>query len=324
MDYDFLSYNNSSLKNMQFYRQNLPNISKKDGLIKISTKEEFIIVGDIEESIFLILIEYTFIPVWLLDQMLSNNIVNKDLKDTINSWLNIGIIWIDRNIAGEFVRPTYLLYEILNQKNNKFVKIPFNMLTKYITEQNIVFETLVGLDNCINNTLKSVFIEKHSPFGLDVKSNGTNIVYNNQLTTPKALILSGYENIDNIHKLTLKSYKDKTSYEFKDFRAWTVIKKVGDFKNINKDFKLHLPNLVIPSINKNNIAIEIELANRGVKHYVNVLEMYKNNIIYKNILFLCSSFTICSNIRSAYDIVKKEEEITENIYLLDLNVPSPL
>ena len=323
MDYDFLSYDNSFLKNMQFYRQNLPSINKKDGIINLSTTNNTIKIGEIEEPIFLIIAEYTFMPIWLVEKFISNNPVKEDIKKVIKSWLDIDIIWIDKNIAGEFIRPTYLLYEFLNKKNNRFTQIPFNMLTKYIVEQNIIFETMLGINNPINKTLKHLFLKKYSPFGLE-KTKGTNIIYNSQIVSPKALKISGYENIENINRLVIENDKQGRSYEFKDFRAWTIIKKENDLKDINKDFKLHSPDLIIPSTNKNSIAIEIELANRGVKHYYNILNIFKENKIYKNIVFLCSSFTIYSNIRLAYEDIKREGEMLEDIYLFDLDIPSIL
>ena len=315
MDYDFILGIEEKLKNKQFYCRTLPNIIKHEGYVELKTPDTSVSIGEPEEIIFSIMLDYTFMPVWLISQILSKNLI-EDTREIIMSWINIGIVWSENSIAGEFLRPTYLLYELFGVPLKKFVVIPFNLLTKYINEQNIIYEVMTGKNHLINNRFPDL-PPRFSPMGLP--SSGTNILFNNQIKN----VLHKDPNINDIYEDFKASTRKNISMEFYDYRLFSLFK---EDKSKKEGYLFHTPNLIIPQPRYNSspksIAIEVELANKRVEYYENIFIKYSNNMVYGSIVFFCTSFTIINNIRNAY--MKQQDKLKGmNVYLCQNNIPCP-
>lgn len=316
---------NAELKSRQHYCQTLPNIVKNNDSVELKTKTASINVTVVEESIFLILAEYKFMPVWLALQFLSyNSFAGENLIDIIKSWVNFGLVWCENTITGEYIRPTYLLFEIFNISQTRFNVIPFNLLTQMINEQSIIFDILTGNDNSvINKSFSKIYLSKFSPLGIGHKSGGTNVLYRSKLTTPAMYLKKSIDDVNALYSLVEENHH--LSPEFKDLSLFTVMKKIKNTDIVKEAYKFKVPNLVIPILRENGMArsvgIEIEITNKSIAAYEKILDVYKDNKIYGYIVFLCSSSTIIKNIRNAY---KKVGGLGHTkVYLFENEIPSP-
>ena len=323
--YIFSSGIEAELKSSQHYCQTLPNIIKQNGYLELRSNLSTINVTEIEEAIFSILVDYKFMPIWLVEQLLSyNSFIEKNYIEDIKAWISFGLVWCENTITGEYIRPTYLLFEMFQTKNRTFYPIPFNLLTQMVNEQKLIFDILVGNnDNIINKSFNKIYLEKFPPLGINYKSNGTNILYRNKLTSPAVYLNKNIKEIIKLYNIVEQKYN--LSPEFSNFSLFTIIKKNKDSDKVKEAFKFKMPNLVIPILRKDgfarSIAIEIELTNKSIKEYANILEIYKNNKIYGYLVFLCNSSNIIKNIRKAYEYIGGYE--MPKIYLFENEIPSP-
>ena len=85
-----------------------------------------------DEVILTIVLKFLFVPVWLVKQWygLGTSMVSSDnfVDSMIQDWIDIGIVWKEAEVTGEYLRPTYALFQMFQTPPYRYYNIPFNTL----------------------------------------------------------------------------------------------------------------------------------------------------------------------------------------------------
>lgn len=307
---DILSFNKKAEVNTwERYNKVSPIITKDEYFVQLKTDNCEVNISNLEESILSIILNFTFCPVWLVKTFLKNRKyqLTESVEDIINSWIDIGLLWLESSVTGSYLRPTYLLYDIFNEIPLKYSEIPFNQLTHTISEQKFMFEILTGdNDNFVNKNFSRIYIPKFSALGFK-NPLGTNIISERQF---KPSLFKNSKEIKSSENEIIEQIRQgkNITKEFEDFSKFAIVKKKSDTDNDKKDYEFHIPDLIIPIPRKNgapqSIAIEVEITDKKIKRYISTLNMYKNNNRFKYCIWYCANNNIISNLTKAFNEIE--------------------
>ena len=329
----FLDYSSEKVENntWKYYHRTMPNMEMHDDSILVKTAESEVVIQELEETIFSILMTFLYVPAWLVENWINSESSSDGMMDEenpiikIKSWVQIGLVYIEPSPTGEYVRPTALLFTIFQKPMQKYMPIPFNTLTHNISEQQVMFEVMMG-KNKINKDLQSVLLNKYSVLFEKEIGEGTNIISEKEFRSVE--IYTSEEKLKAIEseiELQIQSGEIVTA-EMEDFRKFNIVKKVGSTGNINKDYLTHVPDLIIPSLRNpdgtpNSVAVEIELTSKGLARTEGTLKKYKDNNKFGYLVWFSNSNLITQNLRIAYENIKGTGSCKMLIYEFD--IPSP-
>lgn len=314
------------------YNSVIPSIKKDGNKIILSSAHETVELDSFDEIILTIIIKFLFAPVWLLKQFYNTWMIAglDDPEEKINSWVNIGLVWKEAAVTGQYVRPTYLLFKLFGQDPEKFYNIPFNTLTHTISEEQVMFEVMSGrgpIGEAILKREKVKLLPRISELGFDENNNGTNIITECDFRNPALFKDEGIKELnDTEHKINEGMRNGETvTPELEKFNQFVLVKKINNTGTIKKDFVFHIADLIIPTIRNNgkpqSIAIEVELTNKRAVNYEETMKRYKDNNKYGAVYWLCNTPDIANNLREAYSTVGGTG--TCRTILLEFTIPTP-
>lgn len=293
--------------------------------LKRENNSLFLSCGDIceeitytDECIFLTLCEFTYIPLWYLNSFLKEMDFYSKPIEKIKKWKKLGIIFVDQQTIGEFLRPTNFLYQILQLKKKKYKVIPYNMLTHDMSKMDIFLKSMLGTSEEINDVLKEEFKgneelikayiiepidilkvrrkndneilkllegEKIPQFMIDENSYSLKVIDEKNIKIAKA----------NTSKISSIEREIKVQLKNKEYNTTELIDPSYFFCAIaeGEGYILQFPDLIIPMRRRqsngkpNSIAIEMELTCKPLENYKRNLMKYKNSLKFGSVVWFC-------------------------------------
>lgn len=310
----------------------IPNIIKGDTFITVRTDTHDVQITRFEEAILEIVLSFTFAPVWLVEQWLEERAIvsSQTVTDTIISWIESGLVWLQGSVTGEYLRPTHLLFKLFGRTPERFVDIPFNQLTHTISEQSVAFDVMTGSEKSpINRAFKHMYLPKYSPLGIPQSEldRGTNIIREAEFKSIAVYSAKSVPEIEHV-EAEIKEMIDRgesLTPEFEDFKKFIIIKKQDNTGIVKRDYRFHIPDMIIPILRTNGLAnsisIEIELTDKRLNRYIDTLEKYKDNNRFGHLIWLTQSESINKNLREAFRRVGGLGHT--KMYIYEFEVPSP-
>lgn len=303
-----------------------PIIEKKETIIELTVNNKTVTINSIDEIVLTIIMKYLFCPVWIVKQWydkvsLSTNInIDKKLDD----WVDIGLVWKEGSVTGQYFRPTYLMFKLFGVDPVPYSTIPFNMLTHTISEQQCMFDIMSGNSPIIS---RERVMPRISELGFAPSKTGTNALSEGDFRFPNMMKDSGIIELSEAENKIVEGIKNKqpVTQELKEFKYFVISRKIDNTGIVRKDYVFHIPDIVIPVVRDNgkpmSIAVEVELTNKRVNGYESALERYKNNNRYCACYWLCSDSGTADSIKRAYQKIGGTG--TCRTVLLEFKIPSP-
>ncbi len=309
----------------------LPDFKKDGERIIMTRANDSVIIEPFDELVLTILIKFLFTPIWLIKQFYNKWTIlgiEDDVNSKINSWVKLGLVWKESAVTGQYLRPTYALFKLFGIVPEKFYNIPFNTLTHTISEEKVFFDIISGYSDIIKieNSKGNKLLPKISELGFKDYIEGTNCIGEPDFRNPYLYKQEGILELNNTENIINRAIKngDMVTPELENFNQFTLVKKINNTGEIKKDFKFHIPDLIIPNLRKNgnptSIAIEVELSNkRG--GYVETMERYRNNNKFGSVYWFVSMNSTAQALRDAYKDVKGTG--TCKTHIVEFTVPTP-
>lgn len=310
------------------YHSEIPDVKMEDDGLHLGVGTSFSIITSLDETILTILVKFLFCPIWLIKQMyysVSELYDEAWVEETINSWISVGIAWKEPSVTGQYLRPTYALFNLFGMDPYPYVDIPFNTLTHTIGEEKVFFDILNGISEIVK--MEEIVTPRISELGFPPDKSGTNAIIECDFRNPKLFQQDGIDEINYVENAILQGIKDGSSItpELEDFKYFVEVKKINSTGSVKRDYKFHIPDLVIP-IPRNkglpqSIAVEVELSNKTAINYQESIIRYKDSKKYGSVYWLCRNGKIAQAIRQAFD--DQGGAGSTKMTLLEFTVPFP-
>lgn len=300
MDLDLLEIQDQEAVKNTYYRSPkvTPHIEKFDSYLEVKTIDNKAVINKIDEVVLYIIADFKFAPVWLIKQWYED--FNLDGYKTIENWISVGIVWAETSPLGVFIRPTKILFDMMDIKNQSYIAIPFGLLNHTCAEEQIVFDISMGSEK--SELWQIVKQEEklpcYHPLKLNIENDiGTTIIREEQFS------VNHYKptQIQEKQDILIQDIRDgkKYSAEFNDFSYFCLVNYLE-----NGDLITQKPDLAIPIPRKESKAqsysIELELSAKTPQKYAQIMKNYKNNLIYGKLFYLCGSARIKQLVMDAY------------------------
>lgn len=316
---ELLTIQNREAAKNTFYRRprKSPHIDWGQGYIDIKTIDNIARIKKIDEVTLNILCEFTFIPIWLIQQWYAD--YNLDGYFAVESWIKVGLAWCEPTALGVYIRPTrFILDQIFAESNEgtpeekekekkdfefrkKFRGLPFNLMNHNCAEMQIMFDVMMGnekseLWQLIKQENK---LPCYHPLHLEPEfDSGTVIIpeswFRENRYKPEE-ILKGQERVRQ-DILAKKAFSA-------EFFEWSLFPIVKGYDKSNK-LETQRPDLIVPIPRIEGVAqsysIEMELTPKDAKRYDKIMENYKDNDKFGKLFYLCGNSIIASRIKDAY------------------------
>lgn len=285
-----------------------PNILHNQTHITVKTMNMSTDIYKIEEIVLGIIADFKFAPYWLIQQWFED-FKRDDVFDKITEWLNVGLIWIESNALGVFIRPTKFLLDMYNIEDQAFIDISFGKLNHTCSEEQLIFDLQSGNPNSEMWQIISdepVLMPCYHPLNIDVEDDTGTIAIRES-----AFFVNRYKPKEILEKdedlmREIKSGARYTS-EFEDFSLFPIV-CIDDSKNNKEGLVVQTPDVIVPIPRQNKLAqsyaIEIELSAKTADKYDKILSHYKDNIKFGKLFYLCGNARIAKLIRDSFKNVK--------------------
>ena len=303
-DLDLLEIQDKEAVKNTYYRSPkvTPHITKYADHLEIKTIDNKTDIYKIDETVLYIIADFKFTPVWLIKQWYED--FNLDGYAAVESWISVGIVWAETSSLGVFIRPTKILFDMMDIRNVNYISIPFGLLNHTCAEAQIVFDMTMGNRNSELWQLikKEETLPCYRPLKLnDSNTDGTIVIREDQFSVnhfkPNQIVEKQdalIRDIDSNKKFTL---------EFNDFSYFVLTNFTDDNVLITQKPDLAIP---IPRINgkPQSCSIELELSAKTPDKYIQIMKNYKNNLIYGKLFYLCATTRISKLVTEAYKAVE--------------------
>lgn len=290
-----------AVKNTYYrYPKITPHLVKYTDKLEVKTIDHSVYVRKIDEVILYIITRFRWAPAWLIQQWFE--VYGIDGYNQIDKWIKVGIVWAEAGSMGVYIRPTYFLFELMDIAENKWSDIPFNLFNHTCAEMQIVFDVMMGnhKSEIWHFIKKSQCLPPYHPLGITVPDDAGVPIFIEE------------EYRSSINPTIIKASQDKLiqsirmnqsfTEEFRDFSLFTLVS--SDYTGNNKEGVFtKRPDLVIPAARTKNgqpqsWAIEMELTKKW--KYDKIMQLYKNNLVYGYVLYLCGNNAIVESVKKAY------------------------
>ena len=298
-----------------------PHVSAGPGYIEYKTIEDVARITKIDEVVLHILCEFTFIPIWLIQQWYRD--FDLDGYRFVENWIKVGLAWCEPTALGVYIRPTrFMLDQIFMESNQgtdeekvkekedlefrkKFRGLPFNLMNHTCSEMQIMFDIMMGnekseLWQLIKQENK---LPCYHPLGITpVNDTGTIIISESWFRENRFKpdeILKGQERVR-------QDILDKKAFsaEFVNWELFPIVKGYDSSTKSGNKLNTQRPDLIIPIPRIEGVAqsyaIEMELTPKDAKRYDNIMQNYKDNDKFGKLFYLCGSGIIASRVKAAY------------------------
>lgn len=302
-DLDLLEIQDQEAVKNTYYRSPkvTPHIKKFEDHFEIKTIENSVDIFKIDEVTLYIIATFKFCPVWLIKQWYED--YGLDGYKTVENWISVGIVWAETSTMGVFIRPTKILFNMMDIDNQSYVHIPFGLLNHTCAEEQIMFDISMGNPKSELWQLisKDETLPCYHPLKIKAKEdNGTIIIREEQFSVnhfkPDQIIEKQDDLIRDINT------GKKFTLEFNDFSYFCLMNYTDDNNLITQK-----PDLAIPIPRKNgqpqSYSIELELSAKTPQKYEQIMKNYKSNLIYGKLFYLCASTRIIKMVTEAYKAV---------------------
>ena len=277
-----------------------PHLVKYTDKLEVKTIDDSVYLRKLDEVILYIIATFKWAPAWLIQQWFETYSV--DGYTQIEKWIKVCIVWAETGTMGVYIRPTYFLFSLMDVKETKWKNVPFNLYNHTCAEMQIVFDVMMGNPKSeiwyfIKN---SDCLPTYHPLGIEViNDSGAPIFIEEEYKSSlnPTIVKEAQDNL--IQSIRMKR---KFTEEFKNYSLFTLVS--NDYNGNNKEGVFtKRPDLVIPAFRKENgqpqsWAIEMELTAKF--KYDKIMQLYKNNLIYGQVLYLCGNNTIVEKVKKAY------------------------
>lgn len=280
-----------------------PAIIHNGTYITVKTINNETNIYKLEEIILGIIADFKFAPYWLIQQWFED--FNRDDSFTkVSEWLSVGLVWVDSNALGLFVRPTKFLLDMYKIEDQTFIDISFGKLNHTCSEEQIIFDVQSGNANSeFWNIIKTedTLLPCYHPLEIDVDNDDGTIAIRESIFAvnrykPKDIILK-----DEDLAREIKSGERYTS-EFADFSLFPIVSTDANGNLVTK-----IPDVIVPVPRKNMLpqsyAIELELTSKLPEKYKEIMLLYKDNIKFGKLYYLCGTAKIARLVKEAFKAV---------------------
>jgi hypothetical protein len=318
------------------YRDVTPNIIKKDTEIELRTDETICSIDSFDEIVLTVILKFLFCPVWLVEQFYQAGKMDNSLIDGMNiaqdsvarekikQWKNVGLVWQEASVTGEYLRPTAGLFDLFGTPLESFSSIPFNTLTHTISEEAVFFDIAAGR-SVINSREKC--LPRISELGFKPDKSGASVIGESDFRNPKLMTNEGLNELSAVNHTINEGIKNKDliTPELENFRFFVIAKKVDNTGRIRADYIFHLPDLCIPAPRNNgypqSVAVEVELTNKRIAGYESTLTRYKDNNRYGSVYWLCSDPGTARSLKAAYQNIGGTGNC--KMFIQEFQIPHP-
>lgn len=282
------------------YPKVTPHLNLFEDHLQVKTMDNAVNIYKIDEVILYIVARFKWAPAWLAQQWFEA--YNIDGYEHIELWIKVGLVWAQTGSMGVFIRPTYLLFNMMDIKETNYTDIPFNLFNHTCAEMQIVFDVMMGNPKSeiwyfIQN---SQCLPTYHPLNIKtVNDSGVPIFIEDEYKGSWDP-LKIRESQDNL----ISSIRSGTKWtaELSDYSLFTLVTNDGNSKN---GFYTQRPDLVIPVFRgekgqPQSWAIEMELSPKMGYRYDKIMQSYKNNLVYGYLLYLCGNNYIVEKVKKAF------------------------
>ena len=290
-----------AVKNTYYrYPRVTPHVNLYTDCMEVKTITDSVYLTKVDEVILYIVARFRWAPAWLIQQWFEVYKING--YNQIEKWIKVGLTWAETGTMGVYIRPTYFLFELLDIHETNWENIPFNLYNHTCAEMQIVFDVMMGnpkseIWQFIKN---SQCLPTYHPLKIKPKNDSgvpifTEDEYKSSLN-PQMVKEAQDALIQSIRM------KQRFTAEFQNYSLFTLVSH--DYSGNNKEgIFTKRPDLVIPAMRTpdgkaQSWAIEMELTKKW--KYDKIMQLYKNNLVYGYVLYLCGNNTIVEKVKRAY------------------------
>lgn len=290
-----------AVKNTYYrYPKVTPHLTKYEDRLEVKTIDDVATLRKLDEVVLYIIARFRWAPAWLIQQWFE--VYQVDGYSQIDKWIRVGIAWAETGSFGVYIRPTYFLFEMMDIHDTKFTPVPFNLFNHTCAEMQIVFDVMMGNPKSeiwyfIQN---SECLPTYHPLGIKaVNDSGVPILIEDEYKSSlnPSIVKEAQDAL--IQSIRMKQ---RFTAEFQNYSLFTLVS--NDYSGNNKEGVFtKRPDLVIPAFRTpdgkaQSWAIEMELTPKF--NYDKIMELYKNNLVYGYVLYLCGNNTIVEKVKKAY------------------------
>lgn len=268
-----------------------PTINQYNDHIEVKTIEDKSEIYYIDEIVLYIIARFRWAPAWLIQQWYE--VYNLDGYKRIEDYIKVGLVWAETGSTGVFIRPTYFLFELMDIPDNKYTEVPFNLLNHTCAEMQMVFDVMSYNKKAeIWQFLdKKQCLPTYHP--LHLQGDLGSPIFIEEEFKAKTKDINNDALIESIQK------GSKFTLEFIDNSLFTLVTDI-DGKPYTQRPDLCIPAMRLPDGKPQSWAIEMELSAKQKVKYDKIMNSYKNNLVYGNLLYLCGNNYIVEQVKKAY------------------------
>lgn len=308
---------NMSLINTREKRYNNVKFSAelKDGFYVLTSDEGKLKLTIKDEIVLYIILKFRFCPSWLAQQWYKNEqlVLGTDAKTKLRGFIDFGLIYEFPSLGQVLLMPTEKLASIFGSKLGNFTNPPFNTITHTISEEQVMYECMVGEARYIND-LDVAPIPYVSSLGMGKLDSGAFVVPECEYNVRSSYFKEHIEEFNDQEAILSSEILDKKIITTPDLKEnkFTIHKKIDQY---NYDWKV--PDLAVMAPRKivndiampQSIALEVELTAKSVQAYRKIFNLYWDNWKFGTVVYLISDKKTKTNIDHAFQRVKQENEL---------------
>lgn len=282
------------------YPKVTPHLTKYEDHLEVKTIDDSATLRKLDEVVLYIIARFKWAPAWLIQQWFE--IYQIDGYSQIEKWIRVGIAWAQTGSFGVYIRPTYFLFEMMDINDTRWIEVPFNLFNHTCAEMQIVFDVMMGnpKSEIWHFIQSSECLPTYHPLGITTPNDsGVPIFIEDEYKSS-----FNPSNIKEAQDALIQSIRMKRKFteEFMNYSLFTLVS--NDFSgNTKEGVYTKRPDLVIPVFRNSegkpqSWAIEMELTSKF--NYNNIMNLYKNNLVYGYVLYLCGNNKIVEKVKKAY------------------------
>lgn len=287
-----------------------------------------------DEIVLYIISKFRFCPSWLVRQWYkssNNSTIGNDLgKTKLRSFIDFGLLYEFPSAVAVFLMPTDRLASMFNINLGSFVNPPYNTLTHTISEEQIMFDCMTGKANYLKGIKCIPYVSS-----LGLGTSGAICIPESDYSIRNTYFSKHIEEFNDQEARLIKEMIDGniiTTPDFKEFKL-TIHKKIDQY-----NYDLKIPDLAVlaPRVLKDvdgmdfampkSVALEVELTCKGTQKYIDILDIYWDNVKFGTAVYLVNAKKTRDCIVEAYKEVRRRHSIdkvsrTCDFKIIEFEVP---